>query len=211
MRVPTSYGQLTVKQFLKVYDILESNIDAFDKRMEIISYFLECDANYIPFKWEGVKRFYKLNLAGHLKRVEMLINSPKPLRIKNTIYIGNKRYYTPLDAEALNTNQYTAFATYTQNGQGEKNLAKCLALMYYRHKFFTDPKFESAQIKEIEADIMEARLCDVYGTLVFFCKVVEQLNAIFPCYLMEVEMMLEKEIREILTQGLDNNSDGTTS
>lgn len=211
MRFPTSYGQLTVKQFLKVYDILESNLDAFDKRMEIISYFLECDANEIPFKQTGLKRFYKRNLSGYLAKAEKLINSPKPLKVRNTIYIGNKRYYTSLDAEALNTNQYTAFATYTQNGQGEKNLAKCLALLYYRHKFFTTPKFDSTKLKEIEADIMNARLCDVYGTLVFFCNVVEQLNAIFPCYLMEVEMMIEKEIKQILTQVSDSNTDGITS
>lgn len=212
MKVPTSYGDLSVKDFLKVCEILDSKADQFDKEMELLTFFLGYDANEIPFKQTGLKRLYKANLNYYLKRIRKLINSEKPKYAKNTIWVGNKRYYTPLDAEAFNANQYTAFSTYTQNGQAEKNIAKCLALVFYRHKYFTSPSFNADNIKEIESDIMNARLKDAYGVLLFFCMVAEQSTALFHIYLMRKEEEINNEIQELIrTSDLDNSMVGITS
>lgn len=210
MRIPTSYNSILVKDFLKVHEILESKNDLFDKKCQIITYFTGKDSDTIPFKYTNLKdRITKRNLTQLLKRVDKLINSEKPRSVKSVFFVGKKRYKTVLDATLLNANQYTAISTYTDKGQAEKNIIKTLGVLVYQYPLFGNPKFNSDKINEIEADLMNARLKDVYGILLFFCKVAEQLNAILPIYLVKAEEEIAMALKELIhTSDLENNTGG---
>ena len=206
MRImPTKYSQLTVKQFLEVDAILSTNLDLYDKKIKIINLLTGLDAESIPFRQTGLSELYKPNLTYYLNKADKLINSPKPSRVKSTVWIGNKRYKAVLDATNLNSNQYTALSTYGQIGQAEKNIAKSLALVLYRHRLFREAKFNPNIIKEIEADVMNAKLGDVYGILLFFCKVAEQLSIISPIYLMKAQEEIEREINSLIAEVMPNS------
>lgn len=210
-KVPTNYNQITVEQFLKLYEILESNLNDFDKRIQIITYFTGVDADEIPFKQTGLKRLYTPGLTRLLKRADKLINSNMPSVVKEVIWIGNKRYKTVLDATLLNTNQFTALCTYAQHP--DKNIVKALSVLVYKYPLFSQASFKDSEIKEIEQTLMKARLKDVYGILLFFCLVYEELSAISPAYLMKAQLEIEEAIKEMMVdiQSSGKNTDGITS
>lgn len=213
MKIPTSHGQLTIKQFIELCEIMEQPMELFDKKLKLITMLTGRDAELIPFKYTSLwDRLTKRNLTWYIKQIEKLLASPKPETIKNHLWVGKKRFFTSLDATTLNANQYTALSTYTANGNADKNIVKCLALLYTRHKLFGSPEsFNTNKLNEIESELMNARLSEVYGTLVFFCAVVEQLNAISQYYLVMTEIMVNETIRDLTrTDNSNTNMDGIT-
>lgn len=137
MKIPTSHGQLTIKQFIELCEIMEQPMELFDKKLKLITMLTGRDAELIPFKYTSFwDKITKRNLTWCVKQIDKLLASPKPDKIKHHVWIGKKRFHTSLDATTLNANQYTALSTYTANGNAERNILKCLALLYTRHTLF---------------------------------------------------------------------------
>jgi len=211
-KVPTSYGSLTLEQYLKVIEILESKNNDFDKRIQLITYFTGVDADEIPFRQPGIKRLYIPSLTVLLKRADKLINSEKPKSVKSVVWIGNSRYKAVLDATSLNTNQFTALCTYAQSP--DKNIVKALSVLLYKYPLFSTASFKDSDIKDIEKALMKARLKDVYGILLFFCLVYEQLSAISPAYLLKASLEIEQTMKDLMAEVMPNSeksTGGTTS
>lgn len=210
-KVPTRYSQLNLEQYLKVVEILESKLNDFDKRIQLITYFTGVDADEIPFKQPGLKRFYVPSLTRLLKRADKLINSNRPTSVNSVFWVGNKRFKTVLDATLLNTNQFTALCTYAP--QPDKNIVKALSVLVYKYPLFSQASFKDSEIKDIEKVLMKARLKDVYGILLFFCLVYEELSAISPAYLLKAQIEIEETIKEMMEdmQSSEKNTDGITS
>lgn len=196
MRIPLSYKNLTLREFIKVKTI-ELHCRSHEARVAaLITYYTGKNLADIDLSWMKIYRF----------RVNRLLESweiVKRGKIKDTVWIGTKRYKGITDATKLNVNQATTIKTLVKGGQSDKNINKLAALIFYRYKLNTTPEFNDKLFDEISEDMLSAKVGDIAPTVFFYAKVLERLTPLLEFYLVRSQMEIEDELA-ILTLGQDS-------
>ena len=204
MRIPLSYKSLTLKEFIKVKTIELKCPTREAKVAALITYYTGKSIASIDLTWLKIYRF----------QVNILLDSwdkVKQAKLKPIVWIKGKRYKSITDATKLNNNQYTTIKSLVKDGQGDKNINRLAALIFYRYKLNSSPQFDDSIYEELSDAMLSAKVGDIAPTVFFYAKVLERLSPFLEFYLVRSQMEIEKEIAE-LTHGVDFKSStvGTT-
>jgi hypothetical protein len=199
MKIPSSYKNLTLKEFIKVKTIELQCRSREATVAALITYYTGKAIADIDLTWLKIYRY----------RVNRLLDSwesVKRAKVKPTIWIGTKRYKGITDATKLNTNQFTTIQSLLKDGQGDKNINRLAALIFYRYKFGTTPEFNDKYYEEISEAMLSAKVGDIAPTVFFYAKVLERLQPILKYYFLKSQTEIDAIIAELIVEipGLDS-------
>ena len=159
MKLPYSYHGITVKQYQEIHPFLkdEMELDDWVKIISILSGLTVAEVETIPIQ----------KLKNHLIQLSFLKNAMSN-KVKKRIRVGKRFYKACLDAENLNTAQYTAIKTFCTNGQTVANLDKICSCIYLKLTW-KGWNYDANNFKEASEDFSKVSIADVYG-VVFFCS-----------------------------------------
>lgn len=190
MKIPLSYNDLTIKQFIDVKAI-ESNPDKMKMKLELVSYFTGKDAETMSLKSDKWK-FWKLSLKYCLFRVNTLLDSQITANIKSSVKVKGVKLNGVTDANKLNVNQYTALKELGKEPNTHFN--KIAGLLFYN----TDDFILKDWDRNSEL-LLSAKVGDIAPTVFFYTKVSERLNQILPSYFLMNQLEIEQIMNELIS------------
>jgi hypothetical protein len=196
-RIPLSYNNIKVKDFITCKRIEKENVSLADKRAALISHFTGKSIGSLSL---AEVQYYRI-------RVDFLLNSKIKTKIKPILWLKWKRYKAitniadiTKDQVKISVNQATTAKELAKNEMSDVNIDKLIGLVYFRYKFFSKPKFNIDDYEEICNEMLEAKLGDVYPTVFFYSRVLETLNQILPHYLIQATETITEILKEIEDQ-----------
>lgn len=187
MKLPNSFGQLTVLQYQKSNEILTSEEDSLEKHIKLIAYLSGRTCEFVES--------HTPRQIGVWVRQLSFLNKPE---IKETwakrVYV-NGRWYMPIIDSS--THPWSAISTLKHFDKKDsiKHLNEMLACVYVPMNFMGRPKaYKASRHKQIAEDMLSVKLDDVYGFLEFKKKVLEKLNPITQIFLNESLATIQETI-----------------
>jgi hypothetical protein len=202
MKLPYSYKDISVKQYQSIHPLLKDDmtIDDWVAIIAKLSGLSVAEVETIPIK----------HLKNYLIQVSFLNQSINHKPSKK-IRIGKHFYKGCLDAEMLNTAQYTSIKTFCKDGDIVGNLDKICACLYSKLTW-KGYKYDANKFKEACEDFQSVSIAEVYGVVFFCSKVLTNLMESTPDYLAAIQVIKEREqeiIAMILEPSFLSSGDGT--
>lgn len=207
MKIPSSFNEMTVQQFMDWDRIIKQKYeDNTERDLELLAALLGDDYKNVP----------KAMLKPYFKQMAKIFTSSPSEKPKRIILIGRKAYVAivnPKDlTELMSFNQYTAFKQLTSNDPIQ-NMNRILALLYTPYKFFGKRQISERQ-EWLSKEFLKAKVGDVYGFVFFLGIQYNELMKASQPYLKESVEMLEEHMKEVnRVLGSDSNkvTDGIMS
>jgi len=207
VRIPKSFNEFTVGQFIDWHNIIKSESDLIEREYKLLSMLLgitqeECEN--IP-QGKLLPLFLQMN-----QYKESDINQ----KVKQILIVNHRPYIAICDAkhlkELLSTSQYTAFKQYTKE-DSVQHMDKILALLYCPYRPFRKLKLTDKQ-HHLATIMRSAKIGDVFGAVFFYARLSEKLNPILQNYSTQAAKVIRERMEEIAQAhgvGLEKGMDGT--
>ena len=157
MKVPTSYKEITVSQFMKAYEIMHDEFDSeVDRMAALISYFI--DKPFDEVMEMDIEDFKKLSI-----KLSFLRNDLPLFHVMDFIIVGKKIFTATKSLTQMKVNQMIDFQSIYKNHNNNvyKCLDKLLPIIYVQKEY--DPSKHEENVKLLS----NAKVSEVSG-LVFF-------------------------------------------
>lgn len=199
MKIPNSINKLTLKQFIQLTEIEQSELSDFEKGEQILSLVSGLslhEINNLPI--------WKVN--NYFKQIAVLRASKPNLNVKKWLFVKGKLYRLTKDEFHLNTNQFTAADTF--NADTINNFNKLAAVIYERYKLFGKSEFTDESFRELSEYFSNCKVGRIYGAVFFYSVKFKTLKVSLGQSSLKQNQKIVQHIREI---ALDKTMDGTPS
>lgn len=192
MILPKSYNHLTVKQFIDADSIIRTEKKPLERAIKLIA---SLSGNPIDFiEQHSPEQIWSWN-----KELDFLNNPKLNDYIPKWLFIGTKVYKPLTDVSKLTAGQLIALKHYEEKSKGQEFLADQLACIFLPINWYGGAKdYDAKKHNEIKADMLKAKMGDVYGTLFFYSGVFEMLSPVMEIYLREAEATIADTMGEIM-------------
>jgi len=199
MKIPKSYNDFKVKQFVEFQSVLnQKNLDSLDREILLISAATGCSVAEV----ESVKTSQLREL---FKDINLLQFSEPTTKINRIIKVNGKFYQAITDAkylrEELTTDQYVTFKELTKTDP-VKNMASILPLLYCPYRFLRKPKISKNQ-NYLSEQFQNAKIGDVAGLVFFYAKLLPKLMETMEPYFKQASQTITDHMKEIEAFGRD--------
>lgn len=187
MKLPNSYKDLTLKQYQEIHPLLKDEMQ-LDDWINIL-----CKLSGLSYA--EVESMPISKLKANLSQLSFLTKLPQS-PAKKYIRKGFKVYKATLQAEELNTAQYTSIKTFCVDGKTVENLEKICACIYseLNLKGF---KYNAEHFKESCEFFSNCKVSEVYGVVFFCSKALTYLMENTKDYL-EAKRIVDNRMKEIV-------------
>jgi len=200
-KLPKSWKDISIKQFVEVSNLVQSGLEDIDLKVKLMSifsgepedYFLKLNYKEFNKLCNSVAFMNDLNISGKL--------------IYNFKIDGIKFIVNP-NVSDLSTAEYIDLLNYMGSKDKVKdNLHKILAIFIKpKHKWFGLKKVYMRRGEVAEILLNKMPITIAYPLSVFFCELLNNSIKTTKDYL---DMMMKKVMREAKKTGLVKNGDGT--
>ena len=184
MRLPESWSDLTIKQYIDVYNILETSFDDIDKFAHIIS-------NLSGIELNNVYAIPLTDFDAMVKRVSFIWKEMPGEGLPREIEVCGQKYSGCFEMNKKTAGQYIDFCHFLKTNNRE-NIHNILSIIYI-------PKGEKydGDLQKARAELFYEHLTMniAYPVYVFFCNVLTHLIKIIPDY-------LDKEMQTVIRMAM---------
>lgn len=193
MKVPNSFNDFTVKQFIDFKAVAaRKDLDLLDREVLLLS---AATGSTV----EEVESLPRHELMDCIKTLNLLQFTEPSTKFKRIIRVNGKFYRAISDAkylsEELSTNQYVTFKELTKVDPIQ-NMNKILPLLYTPYKFFGKPNI-SAKQEYLSEQFLNARMGDIYGAVFFYEVLYKELMETMQPYFDKASQEIAEHMREI--------------
>lgn len=195
MLLPKNTGELTIRQFQEVNKILSKQLDEgdilgfMDREIELLCYISG------KSKEEIEKLDHKVTVK-FLKELAFLHQDYAPETWAKRIYV-NGRFYMPVPDNEFKTGALVTLKFLEERKQPIELLNQMLACLYVDMNWLGKPKkYKAENHDRVAKDMLDVKLKDVYGFLLFKKKVFEALKATMEIYLNEALVTIKEAMTE---------------
>lgn len=170
--IPDNWSEVTLRQFIELNQIESEN--EIMRGVEIISILSDIDPEEIKkIEAEDLKK-----ILDNLKWINELPSSQE----KFTITVKEEDYHL-IPLQKLTLGQWIDLESWVKNHTD--NLGNIMALLYRK----TDEKYNSSLMSsKAEMFLDELKVDDIYGTMLFFCLIVQEFIKNTPNFLLETTL-----------------------
>lgn len=191
-----SWGNITVQQFQDIHRLsLTPDIDEFDRVERAICILFDMTEQQVDDL--PVKEFNAL-----ARQCAFALTDNVPGKPVKSFRIGKKKYAITYDPTKLRHRQYVEILTF--GNKPIENMHYVMASLVQPVRWGMRRRNEAKDHEALSADMLNARLVDLYHSCVFFCKLWLSLMQRIKGSL--VIQMMEKGITKETALGLLNNS-----
>lgn len=192
MILPKSYNHLTVKQFIDADHIIRSENKPLERAIKLIASLSGKPIDFI--EQHTPEQIWEWN-----KELDFLDNPTLNDYIPKWLFVGTNVYKPLTNIEKLTAGQLIALKHYEEKSKGHELLADQLACIFLPINWYGGAReYDAKRHSEIKADMLKARMGDVYGTLFFYSGVFEMLSPVMEIYLREAEATIADTMGEIV-------------
>jgi hypothetical protein len=176
------WDKLNVGQFISLYDVeVNTNLNIVEKQQKMLAVVEgKSEEYYDNFKYRDLMHRYheKLAFFGNIPEA-------KPV---DYLQIGDKRYKFCYELQEIVSGQYIDIMSFSGEIMQLNKIAACFFLPMKKNKYLPYGKVPHDIVAE---EMLEARFLDVYGCMLFFCQLFNELigNTI-------IYSMLNKELAQ---------------
>lgn len=210
MRLPTSWGQITINQYLALKDCYEPGQDAIEQQIRILSILTgkpDHEIEALP-----IDRFKAM-----VTQVAFIEKLPEMKVLPKTVTINGVRHLVNLKVTDLTGGQYIDLMTLTRDkDKVTENMASILAVFVtpMQKKWWRWKKapYDGLKHREVAANIGKHLTMDIaYPVAVFFCKLLQNsMDAIKEYSIKQAEVGILKA-RMMIREAMDTSSIGDGS
>lgn len=207
MRLPNSFSQITIAQFLELQNILADNSKQWlDKYIEALSFLTgKPQDHFLDMPLEELKgRIQAISFIGKPESI------PQRLR---TFYIIKGRVFVlrPLTARQMNAGQYIDWMEIAKTGEGEYEyqMHKLLACVLVPFRFFRRTRYDGAKHAETAEYLLNnMSIADAYPIMLFFSMAFQESITATVDYLSLQLTKIQTEMEDLREKHLANTGGG---
>lgn len=122
MKLPKSWGEITLNQYIQIVEVSAIDMDELDKHVKILSILSGQDE-------DSILSISLPELKEAIRQVQFIYSLPKPKGIKTSLRIGLNRFEVNIDLKKLSAGEYIDLAELTKDKQAvTSNLHKIIAI-----------------------------------------------------------------------------------
>jgi hypothetical protein len=179
------WDKLKVGQFISLYDIeINTNLNIVEKQQKMLSVVTGKDEEYFDnFKYRDLMHLYHDKLSFFES-----IPETKPV---DYLQVGDKRYKFCYEMQEIVAGQFIDIMSFSGEIMQLNKIAACFFLPMKGKKYMPYGKIPHDIVAE---EMLEAKFLDVYGCMLFFCQLFNELIGSTITYSMENKELAQKAV-----------------
>jgi len=162
------WDKLTVGQFISLYDIeLNANLNIIEKQQKMLSIVEgKPESYYDSFKYRDL-------ITEYGEKLSFFDNMPEAKPV-DFLQVGDKRYKFVHELHEITAGQYIDILAFSGEIMQLNKIAACFFLPMEGKRYQPYGKIPHDVVAE---DLLDAKFLDVYGCMLFFCQLFNELIA----------------------------------
>lgn len=162
------WDKLTVGQFISLYDIeVNANLNIIEKQQKMLSIVEgKPESYYDTFKYRDL-------ITEYGEKLSFFDNIPETKPV-DFLQVGNKRYKFVHELNEITAGQYIDILAFSGEIMQLNKIAACFFLPMEGKRYQPYGKIPHDVVAE---DLLDAKFLDVYGCMLFFCQLFNELIA----------------------------------
>jgi hypothetical protein len=162
------WDKLTVGQFISIYDIeLNANLNIIEKQQKMLSIVEgKPESYYDNFKYRDL-------ISEYGEKLSFFDNMPEAKPV-DFLQVGDKRYKFVHELHEITAGQYIDILAFSGEIMQLNKIAACFFLPMEGKRYQPYGKIPHDVVAE---DLLDAKFLDVYGCMLFFCQLFNELIA----------------------------------
>lgn len=162
------WDKLTVGQFISLYDIeLNANLNIIEKQQKMLSIVEgKPESYYDNFKYRDL-------ISEYGEKLSFFDNMPEAKPV-DFLQVGDKRYKFVHELHEITAGQYIDILAFSGEIMQLNKIAACFFLPMEGKRYQPYGKIPHDVVAE---DLLDAKFLDVYGCMLFFCQLFNELIA----------------------------------
>ena len=188
IQIPTDWNDITIREYQKYLDIVDSDRTQEQKANEIISLFCGID-KYI------INKISVKELNNIVEKVHKFLNKKEPTELKKIVDFKNKKYGFIPNLSKITTGEYIDIEGYCKDTN--KNLHKIMSVLYrevrvQKKDLYNIESYNPSEI--IKQDFLDFPMGATLSALNFFFYLGMSLTKDFSNFLIVNQMTQKKEV-----------------
>lgn len=179
------WDKLTVGQFISLYDIeVNANLNIIEKQQKMLSIVEgKPESYYDNFKYRDL-------ITAYGERLSFFDNIPETKPV-DFLQVGGKRYKFVHELNEITAGQYIDILSFSGEIMQLNKIAACFFLPMEGKRYQPYGKIPHDVVAE---DLLDAKFLDVYGCMLFFCQLFNELIADTIIYSMTNQELAKKAV-----------------
>lgn len=211
IKVPTSWAEISLKQYIEVADVLAIDMDELDKQVKIVSILTkEPEATILEMNLTALKEAIRLT--------SFIYTKPKTKGIKHVIRLGLQRFEINYDLKKINAGEYIDLTSMTKDKDLiTQNLPMILAIFFHpiniigrrkKNCYVNGSQTLESRIKTSKLIEKHLMMDDVMQLSSFFLTVSVKLTEATIKTIEKSNKKIAKELNELISKDLQTFGDG---
>ena len=188
IQIPTDWNDITIQEYQKYLEIVDSNKTQEEKANEIISLFCNIGKDII-------NKISVKELNSIVEKVHKFLNKKEPTELKKIVDFKNKKYGFIPNLSKITTGEYVDIESYCKDTN--KNLHKIMSILYrelvvQKKDLYNIESYDPSEIKE--QDFLDFPMGVTLSALNFFFYLGINLTKDFSNFLIVNQMTQKKEV-----------------